>query len=64
MDVYVVRIVSDYVGQYKGGEARHRLKDLIGKARLVNPPCCSVPHIGVGISWLFVWHGGNLVLDA
>ena len=42
---------------------RHELKGLIGKAYLVNPLCCSVPHIGVIIGWLSIGHGGYLVLD-
>jgi len=42
---------------------RHGLKGLIGKTRLVNPLHCSVPYIGVDISWSSVWHSGNLVLD-
>jgi len=33
-------------------------------ARLVNPLCCSIPHVGVSISWSSIWHGGNLVLNA
>ena len=43
---------------------QHGLKGLISEAHLVNPLCCSVPCIRVGISWSSVWHGGNLVLDA
>ena len=42
---------------------RHRLKGLVGKVRLVDPLCCPILHIGVGISRSSVWHGGNLVLD-
>jgi len=43
---------------------QHELKDLIGEARLVNPLCCSIPCVGVGVSRSSVWHSGNLVLDA
>ena len=30
---------------------------------LVNPLHCSVPCVRVGISWSFIWHSGDLVLD-
>jgi len=43
---------------------RHGLKGLIGEAHLVNPLCCSVPHVGISVGRSSVWHGGNLVLDA
>jgi len=42
---------------------RHRLKDLIGEARLVDPLCCSIPRIGISVSRSSVRHGGDLVLD-
>ena len=47
-----------------GDGARYGLKGLIGEACLVNPPCCSVPHIGVGIGWSSVGHSGDLVLNS
>jgi len=43
---------------------RHGLKGLIGEARLVDPPCCSVPYVGISVGRSSVRHGGNLVLDA
>jgi len=48
----------------KGGRARHGLEGFICKACLINPPCCSIPRVRVGVSWSSVGHGGNLVLDA
>jgi len=51
-----------------GGRAKtvlqRGLEGFVCEARLVNPPCCSIPRIGVGVSWLSIGHGGNLVLDA
>jgi len=43
---------------------RYGLKGLIGETRLFNPPCCSVPHIGVGIGWLSIGHSSDLVLNS
>jgi len=43
---------------------RHGLKGLIGEMRLVNPPRCSISHVGVSIGWPSIWHGDDLVLDA
>jgi len=43
---------------------RHGLKGLIGETYLVNPLCCSILCIGVGIGWLSVGHSGDLVLNS
>jgi len=43
---------------------RHGLKGLIDKAHLVDPSCCSIPYVGIGVGRSSVWHSGNLVLDA
>jgi len=43
---------------------RHGLKGLIGETHLVNPLHCSIPRVGVGISWWSVGHSGDLVLDS
>jgi len=50
-------------GQCREDRARYRLKGLISKACLVDPPRCSVPHVGISIGQLSIWHSGNLVLD-
>jgi len=42
---------------------QYRLKGLVGEARLVNPPCCSIPHVRISVGRSSVRHGGDLVLD-
>ena len=39
---------------------RYRLEDLIGEVCLVDPPCCSVPRIGVSIGWSSIGHSSDL----
>jgi len=51
-------------GQCEGGRAQYGLKGFIGEVYLVDPLCCSVSCIGVSIGQLFIWHSGDLVLDA
>ena len=55
---------GDGLRQCRRDGARHRLESLIGKVRLVDPPSCSVPHVGVSVGRSSVRHGGNLVLNA
>jgi len=55
---------GDSFGQCGGGGARYGLKGLIGQMRLVNPPRCSIPRVGIGIGWSSVGHSGDLVLNS
>jgi len=43
---------------------QHRLENLIGEVHLVNPLCCFILCVRIGVSGSSVQHGDDLVLNA